>query len=50
MGVKNIERLIEQRIKENPINPDLLQLEEKLLKLEELHVLWKVEGDFHLVH
>ncbi|MDM7273859.1 30S ribosomal protein S5 [Sulfurihydrogenibium azorense] len=33
MGVKNIERLIEQRIKENPINPDLLQLEEKVVEI-----------------
>ena len=33
MGVKSIERLIEQRIKENPINPDLLELEEKVVEI-----------------
>jgi Ribosomal protein S5 len=33
MGVKNIERLIEQRIKENPINPDTLNLEEKVVEI-----------------
>ncbi|MEJ5172142.1 MAG: 30S ribosomal protein S5 [Hydrogenothermaceae bacterium] len=33
MGVKNIERVIEQRIKENPINPDNLPLEEKVVEI-----------------
>lgn len=33
MGVKNIERLIEQRIKENPINPDELTLIEKTVEI-----------------
>lgn len=33
MGVKNIERLIEQRIKENPINPDELSLSEKVVEI-----------------
>ncbi|MCX7760922.1 MAG: 30S ribosomal protein S5 [Hydrogenothermaceae bacterium] len=33
MGVKNIERLIEQRIKESPINPDNLPLEEKVVEI-----------------
>jgi len=33
MGVRNIERLIEQRIKENPINPDTLNLEEKVVEI-----------------
>ncbi|MEZ0322762.1 MAG: 30S ribosomal protein S5 [Hydrogenothermaceae bacterium] len=33
MGVKKIEKLIEQRIKENPINPDNLPLEEKVVEI-----------------
>lgn len=33
MGVKNIEKLIEQRIKENPVNPDSLELQEKVVEI-----------------
>ncbi len=33
MGVKNIERMIEKKLKDNPINIDGLQLEEKVVEI-----------------
>jgi len=33
MGVKNIERMIEERLKENPVNIDELELEEKVVEI-----------------
>ena len=33
MGVKNIERMIEERLRENPINVDELELEERVVEI-----------------